>query len=210
MCDDERGDEPSGVVPSAERTTDDSDTDLPFPLDGSMLVVGPSNAGKTRLTARALDAWVAAYGPDGVVAVDFAPVLVRDGRTLGGRLTQFTDVPDESWYGVLDAHAPRAESDDEASAASLATDNAERAATLLREAPSDPTAVFVNDATIPFQSPTSSVSPSLLTTYCDAADVAVLNAFESDELGVDDAVSRAERRALAELKSWCQRTVTLS
>ncbi|SDN18261.1 hypothetical protein SAMN04487949_3577 [Halogranum gelatinilyticum] len=181
--------------------------DLPFPLSGVTLVVGPSNAGKTRLTARALDAWVAAHGPDGVVVFDFAPVVERDGRVLGGRLTQFTTPPDGAWYGVLDAHAPRADSDDEAGATRLAADNAARATTLFDAAPAEPTAVFVNDATIPFQH--SSGDRSRFFDYCSSAKTVVCNAFESDALGVDDAVSRTEQRTLAALRRWADRTAAL-
>ncbi|MFB6305349.1 MAG: hypothetical protein ABEH47_09290 [Haloferacaceae archaeon] len=180
-------------------------TDLPFPLSGSTLVTGPSNAGKTRLTAAALDAWVDANGPEGVVVIDFAPVVERDGDVLGGRLTQFTSVPDDAWYGVLEAHAPRAEGADEAAALALARDNAARAARLLDAAP-DPRAAFVNDATIPYQ---ADGDPSPLTAYCDRAGVAVLNAFDSDELGDDDPVSRGDRAALAALDAWADRRVRL-
>lgn len=181
--------------------------DLPFPLSGTTLVVGPSNAGKTRLTARALDAWVAARGTEGVVVFDFAPVVERDGRVLGGRLTRFTTPPDGAWYGVLDAHASRADSDDETGATRLAADNAARAATLFDSAPPTPTAVFVNDATIPFQHSSGNLSRFL--DYCDSAAVVVCNAFESDALGVDDAVSREEQRTLERLKRWADRTAAL-
>lgn len=181
-------------------------TDLPFPLAGSTLIVGPSQAGKTRLTARALEAWVDRHGTDGLVVLEFAPELERDGRILGGRLDRFTTVPDEVWHGVLDAHAPRAEGADEAEAVALAKDNAERGTELLDAAP-DPVAVFVNDATIPLQH--ASVPVDTLTEYCDRATCAVLNAFDSDELGTADPVSRQEQTALSELGSWADRTVTL-
>jgi hypothetical protein len=180
--------------------------DLPFPLSGSTLVTGPSNAGKTRLTARALDAWVTERGSEGVVALDFAPEVERDGVLLGGRLTRFCDLPGGVWYGGVDAHAPRAagETDDERLA--LAAANARRARRVLEAAPTDPRAVFVNDATIPLQSDV--LDAATLTGYCDGA-TAVLNAFESDELGVDDAVSRHERVALGALRAWADRVVTL-
>lgn len=181
-------------------------TALPFPLAGTTLLTGPSNVGKTRLTALALDRWVADHGPSGVVAFDFAPVVERDGTVLGGRLTQFTTVPDAAWHGVLDAHAPRAASETPAEAVRLAADNAARATHLFDGAPADPVAVFVNDATIPFQ---ESGDPGRLTAYCDRAAVAVLNAFESEELGVDDPVSRQERRALRAFDAWADRHVSL-
>lgn len=182
------------------------DADLPFPLAGSTLVTGPSNAGKTRLTAAALDAWVGERGPSGAVVFDFAPELRRGGRLLGGRLDRFTAVPDEAWYGVIDARAPRAEAGDDGGALALARDNASRAARLFDAAPAAPTAVFANDATIPFQ---SGADTAALEAYCDRAAVAVLNAFKSDELGTDDPVSRHERDALERLGRWADRHVRL-
>jgi len=219
-----------------------TDVAPPFRLEGSVLVTGPSNAGKTRLTAHALDRWLAANGRDGVVVLEFAPTIERGGRVLGGRLDRFTTVPDAAWHGVLDAHAPRAEADaagcaeadtadhaepdagdtdagaDAADASAgadagnagvtaldLARENARTARAIVDAAPS-PRAVFVNDATIPFQ---SGADPSLLTDYCDRAAVAVCNAFESDELGTDDPVSRNERAALAHLHAWTDEHVRL-
>jgi hypothetical protein len=205
------------------------DASRSVPLAGTTLVLGPSNVGKTTRTARALERWVAAHGSDGVVVLDFAPELERDGRLLGGRLDRFTDLlvggddetawndpaertavrrPNGLWYGVLDAHAPRAEGSTEDAAVALAGENAAGAARLLERAPADPRAVFVNDATIPLQHPTGDAD-SLLA-YCDGAAVAVLNAFESDELGVDDAVSRRERDALETLVAGADRVVRLA
>lgn len=181
-------------------------TGLPFPLAGSTLIVGPSQAGKTRLTARALEAWIDRHGTDGLVVLEFAPKLECDGRILGSRLDRFTTIPDGVWHGVLDAHAPRAEGADEAELVALAKDNAKRGIEVLEAAPV-PTAVFVNDATIPLQH--VSVEVDMLTGYCDHAICAVLNAFDSDELGTDDPVSRQERPALPEFRSWADRTVEL-
>jgi len=181
---------------------------LPFPLDGTTLVVGPSNVGKTRLTAEALAAWVDEHGPAGVVVLDFAPVVERDGRILGGHLTQFTKIPDGAYHGVFDAHAPRSESGDETEAMNLAAANADAALELLDAAPADPTAVFVNDATIALQA--DPASAARLTDYCDRADCAVLNGLESAELGTDSTVSQNERAALADLRSWADRVVELS
>lgn len=183
-------------------------TDIPFPLDGSTLVLGPSQAGKTTLTARALDAWVDEAGVDGVVVLDFAPELERGGVLLGGRLSRFTDVPDGAFHGVLDAHAPRAEAGgDDETARELAADNARRAAELIDGAPGSPAAVFVNDATIPVQH--ESGDPARLTDYCDRATVAVCNAFDGDELGTDGPVSRQERTALSAFEAWADRVVRL-
>ncbi|WP_323192355.1 hypothetical protein [Halostella sp. PRR32] len=181
-------------------------TGHPVPLSGTTLVTGPSNVGKTRLTVRALERWLDANGSDGVVVFDFAPVVERDGTVLGGRLTQFTDVPDEVWYGVLAAHAPRTDATDEDGSLRLAADNARRARQLVAAAPPAPTAVFVNDATIPFQH--ADGDTQLLADYCDGA-TAVLNAFDSDELGATDAVSRQERASLAAFRQWADREYRL-
>ncbi|WP_458209235.1 hypothetical protein [Haladaptatus sp. NG-SE-30] len=195
---------------------------LPLPLDGTTLVTGPSNVGKTRLTARALDTWVEGadiestgvesegsegVGSEGVVVFEFAPEFECDGRLLGGRLSRFTTIPAGAWHGILDAHAPRAESETVAEAKRLAGSNATRAARLFEAAPSNPRAVFVNDATIPFQHEQG--DPEWLVEYCRRADVAVLNAFESDEFGTDDPISRRERDALEHLKRGSDRTVRL-
>jgi hypothetical protein len=197
----------------------------PFPLTGTTLVLGPSNVGKTTRTARALERWVDTHSPAGVVVLDFAPELRRGDRVLGGRLDRVTDLltdesegvtlgerttvtrPNGVWYGVLDAHAPRAASECEADAVALAAENAAGAARLLDHAPADPHAVFVNDATIALQHPTGRVDRLLA--YCAGATAAVLNALESDELGVDDAVSRQEQTALAALVAGADRVVRL-
>ena len=180
---------------------------LQFSLVGTTLLTGPSNVGKTRLTARAMDMWIANCGSAGVVVLDFAPEVEHDGRLLGGRLSRFTSVPSGAWYGILKAHAPRAEGDSDATIQKLAATNSENAVRLLNAAPAKPTAVFVNDATIPFQS--DKLSLHHLTDYCDRAEVAVLNAFESDKLGTDDSVSRHEEGALDVLKTWVGRIVEL-
>ncbi|MFU1782251.1 hypothetical protein ACM16X_12775 [Haloarcula japonica] len=183
-------------------------TGLQFPLSGSTLVTGPSNAGKTRTTAAALDAWLDSEGTAGVVVLDFAPELERDGTVLGGRLDRFITVSEAVWVGRIDASAPRTESETDDQAVALARENARRAERQMDALPQNPRAVFVNDATIPFQYEADAVSR--LTEYCDGADVAVLNAFDSDELGVDNPVSRAERDALDRLRRWADRTVDLS
>ena len=177
------------------------------PLQGTTLVVGPSNVGKTRLTAAALDAWVAEHGCEGVVVLDFAPVVERDGELLGGHLTQFTAIPDGASHGVFDAHAPRSAGADETEAMELAAENADAALELLDAAPADPAAVFVNDATIALQADPSVTER--LTDYCDRADCAVLNAFDSDELGAEHPVSENERAALGQLRAWADRGVEL-
>ncbi|WP_254271940.1 hypothetical protein [Haloarcula marina] len=175
------------------------------PLDGATLVVGPSNTGKTRLTAAALDAWVERHGPDGCVVLDFAPTVERDGVVLGGPLTQFTTVPDAAYHVVVDAHAPRSEGETDAEALELAEANASAAFDALDSAPADPAAVFVNDATIALQA--APEKTERLTAYCDRADAAVVNAFESDELGADNPVSANERAALDRLRAWADRVL---
>lgn len=181
--------------------------DLPFALSGSTLVSGPSNVGKTRLTALALDTWVCQHTSDGVVVFEFGPEYEHDGRILGRRLSRFTEIPDGAWYGVLDAHAPRAESTSETELLQLAKENATGVERLLERAPKDPVAVFVNDTTIGFQHADADITR--LTAYCDTAKCSVLNAFDSDELGIGDPVSRREHDALTSLKAWVDRTVTL-
>ncbi|MCG1004767.1 MULTISPECIES: hypothetical protein [Halobacterium] len=183
-------------------------SDCCVPLEGSTLLVGPSQAGKTRRTARALDAWTDRHGAAGVVVLEFAPEVERDGALLGGRLDRFTPVPDDAWHGVLDAHAPRTAGETDAEAAALAADNADRATRLLDAAPDDPAAVFVNDATIPLQADV--IAPRRLATYCEQARCAVLNAYDGESLGTDDPVSRREREALAALRAWADRTRELS
>ncbi|AUV82715.1 hypothetical protein C2R22_14555 [Salinigranum rubrum] len=221
MSDDENG--------ATDAVADESDS---VPLVGTTLVLGPSNVGKTTLTAQALERWVDAHGTEGVVVFDFAPELLREGTLLGGRLDRVTDLlgdadspveavggndrddrttvgrPNGLWYGVLDAHAPRAAGPTEDAAVALAAENAAGAARLLERAPTDPRAVFVNDVTIACQHPAGDADRLLA--YCGRARAAVLNAFESDELGVDDPVSRQERVALATLVAGADRVVRLS
>jgi hypothetical protein len=182
------------------------DGSLPFPLSRSTLILGPSNVGKTRLTARALEAWIDREGVEGVVVLDFAPEVERAGRLLGGRLDRFTEIPDGAWRGVIEASAPRAEGRDDAGALELARRNAARARRILEAAPPEPRAVFVNDATIPFQ---AGDDPALLTGYCSRGEMAVLNAFAGEELGVADPVSRNERAAVDDLRAWAHRVVRL-
>ena len=181
-------------------------TTLPVPLSGSTLIVGPSQAGKTRLTARALSAWVEHEGPAGVVVFEFAPEVERGGTVLGGRLDRFTTIPERAWHGILDAHAPRSEGRTDEEAVALAEMNAVRAQQILDAAP-EPRAVFINDATIPLQH--NSVDPARLIRYCDRAECIVLNAFESDELGIDDPISRREREVLRALSEWTNHEVRL-
>jgi len=177
-----------------------------MPDTNRTLIVGPANVGKTTETARALERWLETRGSDGVVVLDFAPEVERDGRVLGGRLDRVTTVPDTVWSGVLDAHAPRSEGADDEAALALARDNAARARSLLDEAPADPTAVFVNDATIPFQAD-GAIEP--LRRYCASATLVVANAFESDELGTQNPVSQHERAALEAFRTWADRVVEL-
>ncbi|ADJ16664.1 hypothetical protein [Halalkalicoccus jeotgali] len=183
---------------------------LPFPLSGATLVTGPSNAGKTRLTARALDAWVAEHGTDGIVVLDFAPEVDQDGTLLGGRLTRFTDISDEVWYGVLEAYAPRTAGETEEEVLTFASANARHSRHLVESMPKNPRVVFANDVTIPFQAgEVDGFCVSTLVDYCDDVDVVVCNALESDELGVNDLISRNERATLDVLRTWTDRVIEL-
>lgn len=172
------------------------------PAEGVTLLTGPSNTGKTRRTAAALCEHVARYGRAGVVVLEFAPTVLRDGAVLGGRLDRFS-VPRVAWTGTLAAHAPRAGSDDDDGALALARANARNAERLLAAMP-PARAVFVNDATIPFQ---ASGDPTPLSRACEAASVVVCNAFDGD-LG-EGPVSSDERAALERLGSWADRRVRL-
>ncbi len=121
-------------------------------------------------------------------------------------LDRFTTIPDRVWYGVLDANAPRSEGKTEEEMVALASNNAERAERILDEAPK-PRVVFVNDSTIPFQHARFDLQK--FTTYCADAECVVMNAFESNELGTDDPVSRCEHEALKILREWADRTISL-
>lgn len=168
-----------------------------FERPGSTLILGPSNVGKTRATASALKDWTAVHGGRGVVVLDFAPEVRRgDGTLLGGRLTRFTTFPDDAWCGILEAHAPRASAATHQEALEYARTNGANA-TVLFDATPRPTALFVNDATIPFQHP--AYHPAPLLNLLEDATCAVLNAFESTELGQDDPISRTERKTRQQL-----------
>lgn len=181
-------------------------SDLPFPLSGSTLIHGPSQVGKTRLTARALEKWVDCHGAADVSVLEFAPEVERDGQLIGGSLDRFTSIPDEAWHGVIHANAPRLEGETDSESVALAQENAEQGAQLLDMAP-PARAVFVNDATIPVQH--DSLAADRITAYCDRAECAVMNAFESDELGTSDPVSRQEQAALESFREWADRTISL-
>lgn len=177
-----------------------------LPLRGRVLLTGPSNVGKTRLTARTLERWIDARGAEGVVIFDFAPEIERDGILLGGRLSRFVDIPEAAWTGVLDAHAPRAEGETPAEERRLARENAERAMALIEETPAMD-AAFVNDATIPFQHEAGDVEALLAA--CTDAERVVMNAFSSQELGTDDPISRRERKVRERLVEWADIHETL-
>jgi hypothetical protein len=173
------------------------------PAGSVTLLTGPSNTGKTRRTAAALRAYVDRNGREGVAVLEFAPTVLRSGEVLGGRLDRF-EIPRVAWSGTLVAHAPRAESDgDPDRALALAGANARNAERLLTAMP-DVRAVFVNDATIPFQ---ASGDPAALVRTCGSAGTVVCNAFDGD-LG-DGPVSTGEREALDRLDSWADRRVRL-
>ncbi|TKX82324.1 hypothetical protein [Halorubrum sp. SD626R] len=182
-------------------------TDSELPRNGSTLIVGPSGAGKTGLTARALTDWLADRDPSEAVVFEFGPELERDGRVVGGRLDRFASIPEGVWVGSVDADAPRSQGDTAAAVLALARGNAERANRRLDAAPPEPGAVFVNDATIAFQHESGALAEFLA--YCDGAELAVVNAFEGEEFGTDDPVSRRERAVLRRLREWADRIVEL-
>lgn len=182
-------------------------TELPFPLAGSTLLVGPSGAGKTRTTARALERWLDDRGSEGTIVFEFGPELKRDDRVVGRRLERFITIPDGVWVGRIDANAPRSEGATADVTLSLARENAERANRLLDTSPATPTAVFVNDATIAFQHDAGHLDRFLA--YCAEAECVVVNAYEGEEFGVDDTVSRRERTVLNRLRIWADRMMEL-
>lgn len=172
---------------------------MSLPDSGHVLVTGPSNVGKTRLTARTIAGWVEKRGSERVAILEFAPEIERDGTVLGGRLSRFIDLPEGAWIGVMDAHAPRAESQSEREAHELARENARRGMKLVESMPPS-TAIFVNDATIPFQHEVGDIEALLAA--CEGAELVVMNAFSGTELGTDDPISRREREARARLMEW--------
>lgn len=181
--------------------------ELPFPLRGSICITGPSGAGKTRLTARALETWLDIHGPEGVVVIDLGPEVRRGDRVLGRRLDRFIELPEAVWVGRVEAHGPRAEGTTDEEAMELARANARRVAVTLAEAPSNPKAVFINDCTLAAHAPSNPLDELLA--YCDGATLAVVNAYDGTELGIDDPISRNEREALAVVTRWADRHVAL-
>lgn len=192
---------------SGSRDHEDPTEFSSVPRSGSTLILGPTGVGKTKLTARSLEAWVDDAGVDGVVVLEFGPAIERDGDVVGGRLDRFGDIPEGVWHGVLDSHAPRLQGDTDAETRELARSNAERARHLFDAMPPDPEAVFVNDATIPFQHEAG--DPDVLMRYCDRADCAVLNAYEGEGFGTDDSVTVRERSVVETLRRWADREIRL-
>lgn len=182
-------------------------TNRPIPLVGTTLITGPSNTGKTRLTAPALNEWISRHGPDDIAIFEFGPEATCNGRVFGRRLNQFTEIPDETWQGVLDARVPRLEGTSTAEMMELARENMIGASQLLDNAPETPAAVFVNDATVGFQHPSS--TPEELTAYCNRAELAIVNAFQNTMPGATDQISRANSRTIQTLASWADRSVSL-
>lgn len=182
-------------------------TELPFPLVGRTLIIGPSNVGKTKLTARALETWLKEFGSAGVVVFEFGPEYEHKGRLLGGQLSRFIQLPDTVWTGIIDAHAPRAAANSPSEAARFAKRNATRAMTVFEQAPPDPTAVFINDITIPFQHDRGELE--VLIRYCRGAELVVANAYAGAELGSADRISHREQRVLEHLQDWSDRVIEL-
>ncbi|MFW6447999.1 MAG: hypothetical protein ACOC0X_00500 [Halobacteriota archaeon] len=178
---------------------------MTVPLSGRTAIVGPSGIGKTRLTARAFEAWVDRFGAAGTVALDFGPEVDVDGRTVGRRLDRFVPIPAEAWYGVLDAHGPRTEGSTPVAVAALARENAAGAERLLDAAPASPAAVFVNDVTIAAHHDRRVFERVL--EYAALARCAVVNGYDGQDLGDDDPLTRRERVAIDHLIGWADRVV---
>ena len=174
---------------------------MSLPTTGRVLITGPSNVGKTRRTAGVLAEWVEHRGEADVAILDFAPELERNGVLLGGRLSRFIAFPEKAWTGVVDAYAPRAESENGDEARKLARENATRAMAMIEAMPPSK-AVFVNDATIPFQHETGDIEALLAA--CEDAELVVMNAFWGNELGSEDLISRREREARKQLEEWAE------
>lgn len=183
------------------------DRSLPFPLDGSTLIVGPTNVGKTSLTADAVQAWIDRHGPTGVVILEFGPEIEVNGRLIGRRLDRFMTPPPDAWYRPVPMRGPRTEGDGDRDPAAIAERNAKLATEAVADAPAGPSAVFANDVTLALHHDPAQVSQ--LTGYCDRARCAVLNAHEGDDLGRNDSISRNERDAVRRLRAWADRTVDL-
>ena len=181
--------------------------ELPFPLQGSTLITGPSNSGKTRLTSKALEKWTSLNGSKNVIVLEFGPEYLYNGRVLGRHLSRFTTLNSDIWYGYLETYAPRAESKNEKEALKMASMNSERAETLISTLPPTKKAIFINDITIPLQSPSQNLDT--LINYCDGAECSVINAFKGTELGSNDPISKFEKSSLSKLQKWADRTICL-
>lgn len=179
-------------------------TDVPMP--GRTLITGPSGTGKTRLTAEAIRDWVRAHGPDGVVVLEFGPDIERDGRVIGGRLERFHRLSPDAWRGIVDTQAPRLVGESAEETMRLARENATVGVAIIERMPPDPVAVFVNDATIPFQHPES--DPGLLLERLEDADHAVINAYDGEEFG-EGPITTQERDTLAAFREWAQTEIRL-
>ncbi|MFP4590400.1 MAG: hypothetical protein ACLFM8_02905 [Halobacteriales archaeon] len=177
-------------------------------LRGRSAVVGPSGVGKTRLTARAFEAWIDRFGAEGAVVLDFGPEVEVDGRLVGRRLERFTSIPADAWCGVLDARGPRSEGSTPAAVAALARANAAGVGRLLEAAPTSPAAVFVNDATIAAHHDLDVFERVL--DYAAGGRCAVINGYAGDDLGDDDPITRRERAAIERLLEWADHVVRLS
>ncbi|TKX50294.1 hypothetical protein EXE49_06755 [Halorubrum sp. ASP121] len=183
-------------------------TETQIPLTGRTLIVGSSGVGKTSLTARTLTNWLEDGRTQETVVFEFGPELGRTDRVVGRRLCRFVEIPDQVWINPVEANAPRSQGSETADVLKLARENAERANRRFNDAPSAPAAVFVNDATIGFQHEAGDLDKFI--EYCSQADCVVVNAYEGDEFGRDDPVSRREQTVLRRLRSWTDRTIELS
>ncbi|XGI84010.1 hypothetical protein ACEU6E_01805 [Halorutilales archaeon Cl-col2-1] len=180
---------------------------LSVSFSGSILVSGGLNVGKTRLTAETLVRYADKYPEAETVLLDFAPELMKDGDLVGGHVSRFVDVPETVSEYVLEANAPRLESDTEDGAVELARENHDKGVGLVESAPHDPDAVFVNDATIPFQYPDS--DSGTLVEYCERADDCLLNVYDPRSGGDTETVlsdsgvlNSPEAATVESLRGW--------
>ena len=176
------------------------------PTDGRTLIRGPSNVGKTRLTAAALGRHLDRSGPNGVAVLEFAPEIQVGERMVGGRLDRFIDVPQDVWVGKIEARAPRLEGETEAESLAIAAANATAAEQIMAAMPARPRALFINDATIPFQHPSS--RPAYWLSQWKHAEVAICNAYRGNELG-GGSISNRERNVQGRLESWATTVIEL-
>lgn len=175
-------------------------------MPGKTLITGASGSGKTKLTADALDTWVREHGSDDVAILEFGPDIAHEGRRLGARLDRYTRLPPNAWKAVIDTNAPRAHSETSEEALILARENSRIAGSAIEQLPTSVTAMFVNDATIPFQDPETDVDPFLA--RLDAVEHAVINAYTGDAFE-GGTLTEQERAVVERFRTWADEEIRL-